>query len=104
MIKINIQTSDEKILRLDIEGHAEYKPHGEDLVCAGVSSIAIGLLNACDQLSDDCECSMNDNHISIVVNNIDNERTQIILQTGVIQLKTIHESYSAYIKLSKQEV
>ncbi|SJZ99220.1 ribosomal-processing cysteine protease Prp [Anaerorhabdus furcosa] len=104
MIKIRIQTHENKVISLDISGHAKYKEYGEDIVCAGVSSIAIGLLNALDILQADCACAMNDNKISVLVNNTNNDQTQIILQTGIIQLETIQESYSDFIKLSKQEV
>ncbi|MEF9920400.1 MAG: ribosomal-processing cysteine protease Prp, partial [Erysipelotrichaceae bacterium] len=102
--KICIQTQNEKVISLNIKGHAEYKEYGEDTVCAGVSSIAIGLLNALDLLNAECTCSMDNNKISVLVNNRDNEQTQIILKTGIIQLETIQESYEAFIKLSKQEV
>ncbi len=104
MIQIFIQTNNNCIVSLDIKGHAKFDEYGKDLVCAGVSSIAIGLLNALEEFKTGCDCQMLDNEIKVVANNLNNKEAQIILKTGIIQLQTIQESYKAYIQISKQEV
>ncbi len=104
MIQISIQTKNGKIIGMDIQGHAEYAEHGKDIVCAGVSTVAIGLLNALDYLNAKCSCSMENNQISVRVTESDDELTQIILTTAKIQLETIQESYKKYIKIKRQEV
>lgn len=104
MIKITIQTQNDNIVSLDIKGHAEFDDHGKDLVCAGVSSIAFGLLNALDEYKVEFEHQVQNNEISIHLNNQLDDKAQIILKTGIIQLETIKESYEAYIKIKKQEV
>lgn len=43
MVKVTYQSRDNKY-RLSIDGHAGYKPAGEDIVCAGVSAIAYSLM------------------------------------------------------------
>lgn len=104
MISIVIQTKHNKIVGLNIHGHAQSAEYGKDLICAGVSTIAIGTLNALDQMNTNCTCTMSNNIISVKVNNLDNEVTQVILNTAKIQFETIQESNKAYIKISKQEV
>lgn len=104
MIRITIRTKNDDIVSLNIKGHAESGEHGNDLVCAGVSSIAFGLLNALEEQKANYAWQVDDNEIEIVANNLSNKKTQIILKTGIIQFQTIRESYKAYIKIRKQEV
>ena len=42
MILVNVRKDKEEILELVVTGHAGQAPKGEDLVCAGVSSILVG--------------------------------------------------------------
>lgn len=104
MIKVLISNRNNEIVDIEISGHAKSNVHGRDLVCAGVSSVAIGTLNAIEELTyQSCEMKMEDGFVSIKV--IQNSKTlQIILQTLLIQLKTIEFNYSKYIKIKKQEV
>ncbi len=51
MIQIDVLTQDSKILKIEVSGHAYSGEPGFDLVCAGVSSIAVGALNALPMLA-----------------------------------------------------
>ena len=103
MIEVKINLSNQKIHKIKISGHALFAPHGEDLVCAGVSSIGTGLLNALDILvPSSCKLVLKD-YISVQVVE-DSEVVQTILRTGMIQLETIAEQYGDYLKVIKQEV
>lgn len=104
MITINVKEHNGVIQSLQISGHALYAEHGKDLVCAGVSSIGVGLLNALSELCEDsCELSMSDGNIQIQVINQE-ETNQIILKCGIIQLQTMEQSYKNYIQITKTEV
>jgi uncharacterized protein YsxB (DUF464 family) len=46
MIKIQINKTNNKYSSLVISGHSNYDEHGKDIVCAGVSAIVTGGLNA----------------------------------------------------------
>ena len=46
MINVRIKYKQDMIQELNVSGHAGYADRGEDLICAGVSSICIGLCNA----------------------------------------------------------
>lgn len=105
MVRVKICTNaNDDITRLEIKGHANFADKGEDLVCAGVSSIAIGGLNAMDVLcADCCYLEMNDAWILMDVKH-SNETVQIILKTLCIELETMEDSYGAYIEIMKEEV
>ena len=46
MIKIKTYLKDDKVIKISIRGHANYKDYGNDIVCASISSIAICTVNA----------------------------------------------------------
>lgn len=104
MISVNIESKDSSIVNLKIKGHADSAPNGQDLVCAGVSSIAVGLLNALDTISPNtCDLSMASGDVSIKVNQI-TEENQLILKVGMIQLETIELQNKKFIRIKKVEV
>ena len=103
MIQIKVQCSSDQINKIDLKGHAGYDEIGKDLVCAAVSSIMFGLLNALDEMSNENVKMSVDSKISIEALNADS-KTQIILNTGLVQLRTVEESYPDFIKIQIQEV
>lgn len=105
MVKVSVdQDKDSRIKQIRITGHANAAPHGEDLVCAGVSSIAIGALNAIDLLEKkSCLFEMKHGHIELRVVR-DSDQLQLLLSMLLIQLTTLEESYKKYIRIRKQEV
>lgn len=105
MITVSVVKSGDRIDSIHVSGHAESAKHGEDLVCAGVSSITVGTLNALDMLvHDTCQCDLIDACIHIEVIRHDQAQTQLILQTMLIQLETMRERYYQYIQIQIQEV
>lgn len=51
MIAIHIERDDQgRITSFRIAGHAEYDEPGKDIVCAAVSAISIGAINAVEKL------------------------------------------------------
>ncbi len=104
MILVNVRKDKEEILELVVTGHAGQAPKGEDLVCAGVSSILVGALNAIDQLANAaCELSMQEGYVKIRQKKAD-ERGQLLMKATLIALQTMEESYSSYIHIKVQEV
>jgi len=104
MIWVKIKTREGKICSIEITGHAEFAEHGKDIVCAAVSSIGTGLLNAIDEMCPgDCELLMGDNLIKIEVIH-DSEKLQSILNTGYYQFKTVSKSFNLYVRVRKSEV
>ena len=46
MLKVSIEHNCEGLLELHAKGHCNYASYGKDIVCAGVSSVIIGLVTA----------------------------------------------------------
>ena len=103
MIKVRITKAQSDIVEISVKGHADSDEYGKDLVCASVSAITFGLCNAMDTLTDVNEISIKDNHIKIHVEKPDFE-TNTILNTGLIQLRTVQEKYPEYIEIKITEV
>ena len=103
MIRVKKKTRQNTIEELEISGHAEFAEHGEDIVCAAVSLVGTGLLNALDIMAkDQCELVKEDNRIYIKVLQ-DNEVVQNVLRTGLIQLETLSETFNKYVRIEKME-
>ncbi|MDO4378436.1 MAG: ribosomal-processing cysteine protease Prp [Erysipelotrichia bacterium] len=104
MVKVKVEKINDSIKFIDINGHADYGQYGNDLVCAAVSSISIGLLNAIDILAPQkCDIQLSENRIRIMVLN-NEEVVQTVLSVGLIQLKTIEEKYPKNLKIELTEV
>lgn len=104
MVNVKVLKKEDLIKSLSISGHANAGDYGNDLVCAGVSSISIGLANALDKLTQNlCTINIDENLVSIEVLDSD-VSIQMILQTGIIQLQTIEEQFPKNIKIKIMEV
>lgn len=104
MIEITVTDKEGIIHSLHISGHANSNERGKDLVCAGVSAVGVGMLNALDQLAHDtCQLAMRDGDIRVNVNDV-TEQNQMILKTSIVQLATIERTNKKFIRIKKQEV
>lgn len=93
MVKVNVVYKGKGLESIDIKGHAESGPYGKDLVCAAVSAIAIGSLNALDDGAGNFEVDMSEEgHIHLEAKGPISEHDQTVLETMIIQLKTIEQS------------
>lgn len=104
MIEVTITCHVEEIQKIVISGHANYGTEMMDVVCAQVSAISVGILNAIDEMcSNSCSIQMESGYIEIIVNQ-SSEVLQTILKTAEIQLKTVEHTNYEYIKITKAEV
>lgn len=95
MIKVNLIKKNDVISILEVTGHADYAEHGQDLVCAAVSAIVTGGFNAFND-NDFITCSLEEGYARVEVSS---QRGLNILDTIIVQLKTIAISYPNYIKI-----
>lgn len=102
MVKVNFYYQTNNIVRAVVEGHANFDYYGKDIVCAGVSAIVFGSLNALDNLVSQAEIKIDqtDNKIDITVLKPTNNN-QMILKTMLWQLKTISEQYAKNITIKE---
>lgn len=105
-IAVLVQTKDKDIDLLVVSGHADQQEENDiyQLVCAEVSAISVGTLNAIDEMCpDSCDIQMEDGYVSIKVRK-SNDVLQTVLKTMEIQLKTVEFSNKDYIRVEKVEV
>ncbi len=104
MVKVEILQEQDQILSIHVSGHADYASRGEDLVCAGASSIGIGALNALDEIFfNDVRIEQRKNKILIkVLKNSDS--LQITLKFLILQFQTMVEAYPKNITIIRKEV
>ena len=101
MIKAVYEVKDDLFHSIEVSGHALSDEYGKDLICASVSSIMFGFMNALDALNEQVEIKQLTNKIK-VVNNSDSKVIQNYFELVIIQLKTIEESYNDFIKLERK--
>ncbi len=102
MIKVSYQSDQECYSYLKVEGHAEFADEGQDLICAAVSSIIYGLMNALDEYEEEVEIHDNEDDIEIRISG-DHQTVQDYLRLVMIQLKTIEYSYGDFIKIKERK-
>lgn len=103
MIQIRVKTVRNSIQSMKLNGHADFAPHGQDLVCAAISSIAVGTLNALAEMCENSfEASMDEGNIEITITNLHDSTCQLILKTCLIQFQTVEENYSKYIQIQQE--
>lgn len=96
MIQVNVISHDGKSYGLEVKGHAGFAESGQDLICAGVSSIVTGGFNAFNK--DDIESITLESGYAKVILKEQSESLKV-LDVIIIQLQTIQESYPKYIKI-----
>ena len=102
MIKAVYEVNDlYQYVSLKVKGHALADEYGKDLICASVSSIMFGFMNALDVLNEEVEIKQLTNEIE-VVNHSNSEIIQNYFQLVIMQLKTIEESYGDFIKVERK--
>lgn len=100
MISVNVTFIGNEVKTLTVSGHANYAEYGKDIVCAGVSAVVTGGINALTSNVKNIKIINEDNKLGVEVIN-SNQEIQIILNTILIQLETIQKSYKKYIKIEK---
>ena len=101
MIKVLYEVREERYVSLDVSGHAEYGKYGKDLICASVSSILFGFMNALDELQENVEIRQSENRIT-VEDHSSSSTVQNYFELVIMQLKTIEESYGNFIKVERK--
>ncbi|MBR4456221.1 MAG: ribosomal-processing cysteine protease Prp [Solobacterium sp.] len=100
MIRAVLTVEKGEIRALSISGHSGSAEYGRDLICAAVSAIGFGICNALDELGSSAKCEVNSNQIRISECGSD-ALTQTILQTAVIQLRTVEEGNTEFLSIKE---
>lgn len=98
MTSVKAKKINEYFISIEIDGHAEFAQYGNDVVCAGISSIVFGALNAFDYYNLSASRIIISESL-IRINLVEDTTIQTIAQTLLIQLQTIEQTYPENIKI-----
>ncbi|MBO6280369.1 MAG: ribosomal-processing cysteine protease Prp [Bacilli bacterium] len=99
MIKIVIKrdVKTQKITKIEVKGHANSDVYGKDLVCAAVTTVLTGGMNALQDKNYDF--ALKEGYILINSQNIPSDYDSVVLKTIETQLLTIEESNHQYVRI-----
>lgn len=108
MISVLITRSSEleAIVGFEVKGHAGYAKRGEDIVCAGVSAVTVGTVNSIEILTGiSMDTSMKNGFLSGTLSSVEDSeisaKVQLLLESMVVMLNDIAESYGKYIQIQQ---
>ena len=102
MIKVTVFKTKSIINKIDVSGHSGYANKGQDIVCAGVSAVTIGTLNAIHEITGKVpEHELDEQGFASIKFNKSNQE-QLIAQVCIIQLKSIVENYKKYVVIAQK--
>ena len=96
-----------RISVFEMDGHANFAEHGQDLVCAGASAVSFGAVNAIMQLTSvepDIEQGTDGGYLRVAFPATEQDaQVQLLLQAMIISLQTIELDYADFIKISFEQ-
>lgn len=107
MITVQISRKEDSLIHgFEVKGHAGYAAHGQDIVCAGVSSVTVGTVNSIEALTGTVmETKMKGGFLSGIVPPVEDEsvsgQVQLLLESMVLMLQGIADSYREYIQIQE---
>lgn len=107
MIDVMLFKNNETIKAFEISGHANSGPYGYDLVCAGVTAVSFGAVNALMEIGEtspkiDQEENGGYLYVELPPNAWTNEAAQTILKAMIVSLKTIEQEYDQFIQIKSK--
>ncbi|MGM0879978.1 MAG: ribosomal-processing cysteine protease Prp [Bacillota bacterium] len=101
------RAADRRIVSFAVEGHAKYAKPGKDIVCAGVSAISVGTVNAIEELAGtELPAAMKNGWLSSEIPTLADEeadgRMQLLLESMAVMLGTIAQSYGKHVVIHEQ--
>ena len=105
MIRVTIERqADGAIVAFSVSGHAYLDKPGKDIVCAGVSAVTVGTVNAVEALTGvELPNEMRDGLLNVSVPSaLDparSEKIQLLLESMLVMLRSIEQSYGKYMSI-----
>ncbi len=83
-----------RIRQFQIRGHAAYAEEGQDIVCSAVSALAVNAVNSIEALTEArLRYTEADGLVTCTVEDADNEKAQLLLQSLALGLIAIRDRY-----------
>lgn len=97
-----VRNAQRAIIRFTVSGHAFYNEPGKDIVCAGVSAVTIGAVNAIEKLTGLVPDAISESGLLKAEtpqsnDPMRNDQVQLLLEGMVAALESIVESYGKYV-------
>jgi len=109
MIEVTIYEKNNEIVAFEISGHANSGPYGYDLVCAAVSAVSFGAVNAVFELCHiDLEIDQagEGGYLAVTIPKIytsqEKQKAQLIFESMVVSLQTIEREYNQFIQIKRK--
>ncbi|MGO4108045.1 ribosomal-processing cysteine protease Prp [Paenibacillus sp. YAF4_2] len=101
------RAADRRIVSFTISGHAKYANRGKDIICAGVSAVSVGTVNAIEALAKvELPASMKNGWLSSDIpeqsDKDTDDKVQLLLESMVVMLGNIAQSYDKYVIMHEQ--
>jgi uncharacterized protein len=111
MTKITIERlKDGRISSFKISGHAFFSDYGTDIVCAGLSAVTVGTVNALEAICNidaeahtliDEDRGLLKYHLPVNLNDEEMQKAQLILEAMIVSLQTIATSYGDNVTINE---
>lgn len=108
MIMVKVERgANRRIRKFKVSGHAGYAERGYDIVCAGVSAVTVGTVNAIERLTGVIpHARMKDGFLSASLPDMadceQSEQVQLLLEAMLVMLQSIEESYGSHIAIQQK--
>ena len=110
MIRVTIERLplNDYIRSFKVKGHAMFADPGQDIVCAGVSAVTVGTVNAIETiLGLEMQTQMKDGFLQAEapegLDSQKQEKLQLLLESMVIMLQSIENTYGDYIQVKQSK-
>ena len=108
MIRVTFHKKDHELVSFEMTGHAGFSEHGSDIVCAGVSALAITTVNSIEKLAgyqpivDVDEVEGGYLYLEVVgdVTKVQAQTTQILLNSLLLGLEDIQSEYQDFLAVT----
>ena len=106
MIQVTVHKKNQRIVSFEMTGHANYSEHGSDIVCAGVSALAI--VNSIEKLAgyqpivevDEVEGGYLYMEVVEDLTKDQEHTTQILLNSLLLGLEDIQSEYQDFLAVT----
>lgn len=110
MIRIEVERNEHaEVERVFITGHANFGEYGRDIVCAAVSGISIGMVNAIEKMfgvqvhADDDHPGKLDCQLPGDLDDVETaDKIRLLMEAMVVSLKNVADEYPSYVKIEER--
>lgn len=96
MITVNMTTN-----TIKVRGHANYAPHGQDIVCAGVTALTQTLVESLETLTgNEIKYDMSPGRVDIEIKDPD-EDAQLLMDSFLVGVYMIADEFPEYVRVEE---